>query len=172
MAIICPECGNQEDEGTILCSQCGNRLAIPGGEGTSPVQKSDVGGRATGRLPGTATLPYLDEADARVSLHVVRTGQILPLPGLGEFIIGRVSEGQSILPDIDLEPFDGFEAGVSRLHARIVVGEETISLMDLGSSNGTKLNNQALLPNQSHPLKHKDLVRLGQMSLQILIQDA
>jgi pSer/pThr/pTyr-binding forkhead associated (FHA) protein len=105
-------------------------------------------------------------------LQVVRTGQILPLPGSGEFIIGRVSEGQSILPDIDMEPFEGFEAGVSRLHARIHVSDSEVSLVDLGSSNGTRLNNQHLMPNQPQPLKHKDLVRLGRMSLQVLIREA
>lgn len=172
MAIHCPQCGHEAAEGAVHCSECGALLALPGGEGTVPVRMGDVGGRATSQLPGTSSLPYLEDAEARVMLHVVRTGQMLPLPGRGEFIIGRVRDGQSILPDIDLEPFEGFEAGVSRLHARIRVSENEVSLVDLGSSNGTRLNNEDLMPNQTHPLKHKDLIRLGRMSLQVLIRDA
>lgn len=156
----------------VHCSQCGAQIALPGGEGTIPVKSGDVGGRATSQLPSSASLPYLDDSEAVVVLQVVRTGQVLPLPGSGEFIIGRVSEGQSILPDIDLEPFEGFELGVSRLHARIRVAASEASVVDLGSSNGTRLNNEALMPNQPHPLKHKDLIRLGRMSLQVLIRDA
>lgn len=136
-----------------------------------PVDSTLVGGLATAQLQSSGSLPYLDASDARVSLHVVRGGQILPLPGEGEFIIGRVSEGQSILPDVDLEPFEGFEAGVSRLHARLYVSDEEISLTDLGSSNGTRLNNKPLLPKEKHSLKHKDLIRLGKLSLQLLIND-
>jgi hypothetical protein len=172
LAINCPQCGHEASEGDVQCSQCGAQLALPGGEGTLPVRMGDVGGRATSELPGTSGLPYLEDAEARVILQVVRTGQVLPLSGSGEFIIGRVSEGQSILPDIDMEPFEGFEAGVSRLHARIRVSDNEVSLVDLGSSNGTRLNNENLMPNQPQPLKHKDLIRLGRMSLQVLIREA
>ena len=43
------------------------------------------------------------------------TGQLIPLEGQSDYTIGRVSDGQSILPDIDLAPFDGYSQGVSRL---------------------------------------------------------
>lgn len=136
-----------------------------------PVDSAQLGGLATGRLSSSGPLPYLDAEDAIVSLHVIRGGQILPLPGSGDFIIGRVSEGQSILPDIDLEPFEGFEAGVSRLHVQLHIGDDGINIMDLGSSNGTQLNNNPLLPQKKHPLKHKDLIRLGRLSLQVLVNE-
>lgn len=134
-----------------------------------PVSSSQLGGVATGKLSHPGQVPYLETDDALVILHVIRSGQMLPLPGRGDFIIGRVSEGQSILPDIDLEPFEGFEAGVSRLHAQLHISEDGSNIMDLGSSNGTYLNNEPLRPQEVHPLKHKDLIRLGQFSLQVLV---
>src|SRR5690606_35222033 len=94
--------------------------------------------------------------------------QILPLEGPGEFIVGRVSSGQSILPDVDLEPYAAYESGVSRLHARIRIQNEEISIMDLGSANGTRVNNEKLSPHQPYSINHKDVLRFGRLSIQAL----
>jgi len=83
--------------------------------------------------------------------------------------VGRVSKGQSILPDVDLEPYTAYESGVSRLHARIRIEEHAIWITDLGSANGTRLNNEKLTPHQDYPLSNKDVVRLGRLNVQALV---
>ena len=45
------------------------------------------------------------------------SGKILPLASRNEFTLGRLSEGQPIMPDIDLTPYQAYASGVSRLHA-------------------------------------------------------
>jgi pSer/pThr/pTyr-binding forkhead associated (FHA) protein len=127
-----------------------------------------LGGKPTSKLPGDA--PAV-EGHARLNLHLIRSGQILPIGGRGEYIVGRVSEGQSILPDIDLEPFSGYESGVSRLHARIRIDESDIWITDLGSANGTHLNNEKLDPHHAYKIGNKDVVRLGRMSIQALVAE-
>jgi pSer/pThr/pTyr-binding forkhead associated (FHA) protein len=128
------------------------------GEGGKWVQ-----GDAVPPAPSVAT-------DAHLSLHIVRTGQILPLMGREEFIIGRVSEGQSVLPDIDLTPYDAYSQGVSRLHAMIQIAKDQVSISDLGSSNGTRINKTKLTANRSYSLNHGDVISLGKFKIQALIR--
>lgn len=51
------------------------------------------------------------------------------------------------------------EPSVSRKHARIVINGEVAEVEDLGSSNGTFVNDQKV--NTKLPLKHRDHVRFG-----------
>ena len=56
--------------------------------------------------------------------------------------------------------------GVSRRHALAIRREDTVTLQDLGSSNGSFLNSQRVVG--SVPIKHKDVIQLGEV---ILIYD-
>lgn len=167
MIVVCKNCGKTQEQEDVFCAQCGAKLVEDEGLRTMPVNPN-VGGITTTRLQASGALTNPPIGHARLSLHIIRSGQILPLNGPGEYIVGRVSEGQSILPDVDLEPFAAYESGVSRLHARIKIDETNMSIMDLGSANGTRLNNQKLDPHHEYPLSDKDVVRLGRMSIQAL----
>jgi hypothetical protein len=169
MTNLCPNCGHENFEGALFCSECGAKLINQGGLSTSTINASDLG------LPVDDASPHpqapVPTVDAIVSLHVVRTGQILPLVGRNEFTIGRVSEGQSILPDIDLTPYEAYNQGVSRLHATIKLEKGAITITDLGSSNGTWLGGTRLEPHSPQPLKHGDVVFLGKLKVQVLIYE-
>jgi hypothetical protein len=164
--VTCPQCGLEQERDQLFCTRCGTKLIADGG--TPTMAFTSPGGRPTSNLPGEA--PQV-EGHARLNLHIIRSGQILPIGGLGEYIVGRVSEGQSILPDIDLEPFSGYESGVSRLHARIRIEASDIWITDLGSANGTHLNNEKLDPHHAYKVGNKDVVRLGRMSIQALVAE-
>ena len=168
MRINCPNCGLEQEQNDLFCSNCGARLVGTDKLRTMPMDFSNMGGSVTNKLEGPGTIP-VPSANARLNLHIIRSGQILPLNGPGEYIVGRVSEGQSILPDIDLEPYAAYESGVSRLHARIRIEEKDIWITDFGSANGTRVNNEKLTPNQDYPLSNKDVLRLGRLSIQALI---
>ena len=73
---------------------------------------------------------------------------MLPLAERNEFTLGRVTEGQPVMPDIDLAPYQAYTHGVSRLHAVIKRGVDDILLMDLESANGTFVNGKRLEPNE------------------------
>ena len=85
--------------------------------------------------------------------------------------MGRVSEGQPIMPDIDLSPYQAYAAGVSRLHAIIKRDGDRLIFMDLGSANGTYVNGKRLSPNVEQLIHHGDIVALGKMKLQILVKN-
>ncbi len=54
---------------------------------------------------------------------------------------------------------------VSRLHARITVEENTVTLEDLGSTNNTRINDQKLAPNLPSPVPEGAMLRFGDVRL-------
>jgi pSer/pThr/pTyr-binding forkhead associated (FHA) protein len=116
---------------------------------------------------------YVDEATNQgstwITLHLLETGDILPISERNECTMGRLSENQPIEPDIDLTPFKAFDNGVSRLHAVIRKSEGNVVLVDLGSSNGTYVNGVRIMPNIEQPLRHGDIVALGKLKMQIVM---
>ena len=96
----------------------------------------------------------------------------LPLPeDEEEVILGRATEGQSMVPDINLEPYQAFEAGVSRIHAAIRIAGDQVLITDLGSGNGTRINGNKIEPQIPHPIANGDLVNLGKLKIQIIIKN-
>ena len=168
MSIICPNCHHTEPEGALFCSECGTKLIAEDGLSTASIRSTDS--QITDIDPVGPPPPPVPAVEAEISLHIVRTGQILPLVGRDEFTIGRVSEGQSILPDIDLTPYEAYSQGVSRLHATVKIQEAAIVITDLGSSNGTRVNQVKLPAHSEHTLKHGDIISLGRFKIQALIR--
>lgn len=123
---------------------------------------------ASRRTTGEMSQPVEGE-NAWANLHLLDTGQVLPLSSRNEFTMGRISEGQPIMPDIDLSPYQAYAAGVSRLHAVIRRNGNAIVFMDLGSANGTFINGSRLTPNTEQTLQHGDILALGKMRIQVLI---
>ena len=106
-----------------------------------------------------------------ISLHLMDSGKILPLASRNEFTLGRLSEGQPIMPDIDLTPYQAYASGVSRLHVVVKRDANRIIIMDLGSSNGTYLNGRRLTPHVEEALNHGDVIALGKLKIQVLLRN-
>jgi hypothetical protein len=165
--ILCPNCQNTELTGALYCSECGAKLvnlagSQPNGDVHAP-PGSEKEQLVLTDLPVAA-------GGAAVTLLLVGQGTLLPLVERAEYTIGRANDQQSIVPDVDLAPYGGYEQGVSRLHASILVSD-SIAITDLGSINGTRVNGQLLLPNAPHTLRHEDLLSLGKMKVQVLIRN-
>ncbi len=170
MNIICPECKAKNVPGTLFCVECGGKMFTE----TSGIPTQTIRDRSVPQESQKGTLPFeepVSAIDAVVSLHIVRTGQILPLSGRDDFTLGRVSEGQSIIPDIDLSQFDAYTQGVSRLHATVKIRQNAITITDLGSSNGTRINNVKIAPHTPHQVKHGDILAIGKLKIQTLIRE-
>jgi CheY-like chemotaxis protein len=59
------------------------------------------------------------------------------------------------------------ERGVSRRHVEIRSNERQLLLVDLGSTNGTRLNGYRLRPHEPYRLRHGDLLEVGLAELRI-----
>jgi hypothetical protein len=167
--IICPNCGNKELPGALVCKECGTQLSITGRDPTLAIPNGIADHLHDEQPENSEQIVPPTPDDARLSLFLVDTGQVIPLEGLTEYTIGRSSEDQPILPDVDLEPYHAYDYGVSRLHASISISQPNALLTDFGSANGTQLNGQKLSPNKPYPITHGDIFTLGKMKIQLLV---
>ena len=166
--IICSNCKHGNMTGAMFCAECGAQLIGRDTLTTQTIITENLG-KVSKRKTGELSHP-VEGADAWANLHLLDTGQVLPLSSRNEFTMGRISEGQPIMPDIDLSPYQAYAAGVSRLHAVIKRSGTSIIFMDLGSANGTFINGTRLSPNIEQTLKHGDIISLGKLRIQILIE--
>jgi len=93
---------------------------------------------------------------------VLADGRALMLPtDRTEALVGCQDAADNIFPDVDLAPYDGRTNGVSRRHAmlRFAGGQWTIT--DLGSANGTFVNDAALKPHTPTALPEGSAVKFG-----------
>jgi len=155
--------------GAMLCAECGAQLVGKEALTTQNITTQQFEVVDERKLKNDMYQPF-DGSDAWGSLHLLDTGQVLPLSVRNEFTIGRVSEGQPIMPDVDLSPYQAYAAGVSRLHAVIKRDGNRIIFIDLGSANGTYINGKRLNPNVEQVIKHGDIIALGKLKLQVLIK--
>jgi hypothetical protein len=172
--ILCPNCHHQELSGALFCSECGARLVVTESPTTHHIERNQTGllmtqGQSRVSIPPVPVVTP-GNADSAVSLHLIESGMILHLTGQNEFTMGRVVEGQPILPDVDLSPYEAYAQGVSRLHAALKLNNQRIFITDLGSSNGTRVNGQKIMPNVDYPLNHGDVIALGKFKIQVLIR--
>ena len=83
-----------------------------------------------------------------------------------DLLLGRGSSAQGA---IDLTQYEALTKGVSRQHAMIRPDKDNDQLMlvDLGSTNGTFVNEEQLSPNLPHVLHDGDTVRLGRLVMHV-----
>jgi pSer/pThr/pTyr-binding forkhead associated (FHA) protein len=170
--ILCPNCHHQEVAGALFCSECGAQLVTTDRISTQSIRHrpSDTASMGEISAPVPAEVSQSSAVDAVVSLYLVDSGQVLHLAGRTEFTLGRVAEGQPILPDVDLSPYEAYTQGVSRLHSSLKIINQRVVITDLGSSNGTRVNGQKIMAHIDYPLNHGDVVALGKLKVQILIR--
>lgn len=56
---------------------------------------------------------------------------------------------------------------VSRKHCQLVIAESAVAVRDLGSGNGTLINNQQIEPNVDAPLTSGDMVQIGPLVIKV-----
>jgi hypothetical protein len=163
--IICPNCKHTEADGSIFCSECGTQLIRFDGLQTH----SFTGDLSQEVTPVPLGKEPVNVDNAWISLHLLESGQILPISDRTDFTLGRVSENQPIMPDLDLSAYKAYDNGVSRLHAVIRQNSGNTAIMDLGSANGTYINGVRIVPNVEQPLHHGDVVALGKLKMQVVL---
>lgn len=103
------------------------------------------------RMPCELVLPN----NQRVPLDFQRT----------EYLIGWHDATSTIIPDIDLNVVDGGVHGVSRRHAFLRYNNGQWTIEDLGSTNGTFLNESPVTPHTQTILQDKTTIRLGSVKI-------
>ncbi len=163
--VKCPSCQTSHPENTLFCEECGLYLAKDSHKGTDPLSVQDISWAERNQAESVQT----GNQDSLLSLKltIVDSGRRIAFPLTKEVIIGRLDPATATFPDIDLTADGGLEKGVSRRHAKITCKEAKVIIEDLGSINGTFVNNTRLTPYLPHPLKSGDELQLGKLIIEV-----
>ncbi|MBP6298036.1 MAG: FHA domain-containing protein [Anaerolineae bacterium] len=104
----------------------------------------------------------LSEGDD-VLLEFVGFGNRVPIVPNQRTTIGRLDASGGSVPDLDLTPYGAFDKGVSRMHAALIRQDSSLTILDLGSSNGTLINGRRISANQPRVVQDGDEITFGQL---------
>jgi eukaryotic-like serine/threonine-protein kinase len=146
--VFCGFCGGRIAADDVFCAHCGSRQPLAGTD-SSP------------RLPArpTAKLIVAGTTELDASFNLQKDSNL----------VGRTDPLSNIFPEIDLSRFDP-NTKVSRRHARIWREGAAFLVEDLGSVNGTVINDIIHLePRQPRALDSGDRIKLGETTLHFLV---
>ena len=150
----CPHCGWENFEGIIYCDRCGVALV-----------RLPLATRTLAGSPETQVRADTLGPDGVVILQVGEADSPFMIQIRGEIILGRISQASEEATYLDLTPFGADEAGVSRRHARLLRDGRAVYLMDLNSTNGTRVNGEPLAAGVEKRLRDGDEIRLGRLKV-------
>jgi len=107
------------------------------------------------------------EPELEAKILLTDKGVTLPVPDRDTVIIGRTH--RNTLADVDLGSYGAAQMGISRHHARLTREGNQWHLDDLGSLNGTFVNDVQVKPGKPVPLKNGDVIRCSHMTFVFLI---
>jgi hypothetical protein len=166
---FCPACKYKNDIEATVCAYCGTELA-----GAYKVNlKTQILDEEAIVVPDAVNRAQTDELvpERGIALYLLNNLKPITVVTDKEFILGRKME-DSQESVVDLSPYDGYVGGVSRRHAMIRQNKDGVELVDLGSVNGTWLNDERLKANIPYPLESGELIGLGKLRLQVFWRDA
>ncbi len=184
--LTCPDCSalHEPDSGDF-CEICGHNF-VTGARGELPIavshppvlepitQADEPQTQKQGTLEsGSSTVPSLPSPplswELTITIDPIAHDPASPPPPdtfapfslplePRQYLIGRTSQARAIHPEISLDLDDA----VSHRHALLSLNADgTLTLRDIGSANGTRLNDIELKPMVDVPLKQNDEITLG-----------
>ena len=115
-------------------------------------------------VPATAPFTAAPPAPRVPKLIVEASGAEIPLQlDKAELIIGREDPISGIFPEVDLTGFGGESGGVSRQHAKLVHSGDQWAVVDLNSTNYTRVDGNKLDPNVPAPVRDGSKIQLGRV---------
>jgi len=166
--IICPACKHLEFQGAIFCSECGESLRELGDAQNVtlfPSPNDQLNSDGSGIIEKDRLTEEL--ALQSICIQFIKSGDSFLMQKNIPVIIGRSTNDQPILPDIDLANQNAQSYGVSRLHVEFVWNDDGVFVNDLGSANGTKVNGLQIRPHIQVRVNIGDIVELGKMHCKI-----
>ena len=113
--------------------------------------------------PTPIATPIVSPPPVTARLVLADGSEIVLPPGKSEYIIGREDPVSNIFPEIDLTPYGGELGGISRQHAKIVHIGNQWSIVDLNSTNHTRVNGQRIEPQTPIPLSDGTKLQFGRL---------
>jgi pSer/pThr/pTyr-binding forkhead associated (FHA) protein len=164
--MVCVACGWSELEGALFCSRCTSPLVK---EGRPAAKAAPAPKKAASLLAGQDSRQEKQDT-SRLTFVFADSGRRVGLALTDRISIGRSDPIGGYSPELDLEEHEGAQSGVSRSHAVIERNHLGIVLTDLGSTNGTRLNNFDLPPDLPYALHHGDEIYFGHLLVHVFFE--
>ncbi|HLY29046.1 MAG TPA: FHA domain-containing protein [Aggregatilineales bacterium] len=159
----CVNCGERYTSFHLYCNKCGCVMPDALNDDSERTRLlEDIHAQPVSSTWGKS---YFHRS-ARLQFRVEETDEII----LARFnnppaLIGRTIA--SYTPHICIPKELAVSSGVSRLHARIDQIAARLFITDMGSTNGTFLDGQALTPSTTYPLHNGATLQLGTLVLRV-----
>lgn len=154
----CLVCQHENAENALVCAKCGALFTV----------KIDLHQNLL-TLPTRPAKFELDE-DHTLFIYVMGDQKPLIFKNQNEVIFGRMTANTALV-HVDLSTYGENRLGVSRRHAVIEYDRSGYTIRDLGSSNGTFLNDVLLIPHRKYQLQAGDKVSLAQLPLIVYFKE-
>jgi len=150
----CEDCGTEAKPDELVCASCGGRLT------EEEIDLPEVAPFPIKALERRHLGPPALAQEAGGPRLEVRVGNLVGTFSANKPVItiGRRDPAGKVVPDVDLSADDA----VSRRHAELRLREGAAYLVDLGSTNGTLVNGEALIPGEERQLADGDVIQLGE----------
>ena len=168
--IKCPYCENKNLENTLFCGECVGYLLTDNQKNTDSLVKD--GSAWSGQRDAETTLANLSQnvGSSILYLGIGDHKRQIELSLDKTIHLGRLDPASDTFPEVDLTNDGGLERGVSRRHARILCKDRQVLIEDLGSVNGTFINNKRLAPYLPETIQNGDRLQTGRLNLEIKLQ--
>ena len=166
--ITCSYCGHKNRPGLLFCEECGHTLIEGAIDATVPTKRLET---SLGEFSARAT--WGSASVGKISSIVMRIRDVsepMVLELKDRIVFGRAEPNSPRQPDVDLTAYGALEKGVSRVHASIERSDDVLTIIDMGSANGTNLNGQRLSPNQARVLRDGDEIPFDKLIAHLYFQ--
>jgi hypothetical protein len=165
LSIFCPLCQRKNSVDATHCAYCGVQFVVDRADSFTTEQISKIHSAQIGPRSRCAEhLPDLPEN--ALSLFVMNEPDPIVIEEPTQIVIGRDIEGTTIAA-LDLSEYGALEMGISRQHVQISARDGMFSVVDLGSTNGSWLNQRRMIAGKPYRLQSNDQLLLGQLRLYV-----
>lgn len=114
--------------------------------------------------------PFADRPWKIILVCLDKEKEPLGLEIVGDVTFGRLTDETSV--DVDLNPYQADERGVSREHAMLRPTENNLILSDLGSTNGTYYEGNKVMLGSPKPIKSGSVISFGKLNFWVKVVTA
>jgi hypothetical protein len=166
---ICPVCKTKNELEAVVCVHCGATLGDSFVESAYETKTTDMQALTPELIKDWSFKDVMapEVPDNGIAVYVEGEAKPAYIDSKEEFVLGRKA-GKTEGMIVDLAPFRAYSLGLSRRHVTIRRVGDGYEVMDLGSVNGTWLNEERLASHTSYPLPSGSRLRLGQMRIFVL----
>ncbi|NDJ77554.1 MAG: FHA domain-containing protein [Chloroflexi bacterium] len=159
--VECPRCGTHFRPDNDVCPTCGHSHTDI--DETKEQIITELLERTPLTTPRGAQRRTLLDPGAQVFLQFLPSADCIALSDDPITVLGR---GEDVF---NLNSYNALQHGVSRKHCRLERHPHRLILTDLGSTNGTYLNDERLIPFHPYPVADGDKLILGTLHIFVTV---